>query len=517
MRIKYTIVCLLTWVSFANAQYQNYVLKDPDNASKTYVGRDYVRFMPGYTITATTGKALDAKISNGLNTADVANVLSVANPGTNPDAITAIDRNKAVGQIPISSSVNSSGAKCYNVPIEIVPGRLGFQPNISLSYNSQAGNGIVGMGWSISGLSSIERVNKTMFFDGKNDIPTLTADDVFALDGVRLIKNTATSTSTQYNFETVIGNTQVIAYVSGSVVNYFIVKYPNGNRATMGFTDNTTTKLSYPITKLMDLNGSILTFLYDSTDNLDFNGGTNNEVYYIREIDYGANVNNWNLGDFAKLVFNYDTSRPDQLISLLSSKSCIFRKRLNKIESFVNSNLIRTYQLNYSNTDPRIPSNLTDVSRLTQINSFINDGSSVSDNLNPLKFYCGENVSPTVNAKSASFKNANFEVSSTTNPINVVRGKFDVNPQNDAILIFPKKEAFTKLANNTYQTNYQNNEQIKVYQNVKDGSSDPCPVVINGIENPLFLTGDGFEDVFSANIDGKGQDEIVKVNMRFDV
>ena len=186
MRIKYTIICLLASFGIANAQFQNYVLQTPDNASNTYIGRDYVRLLPGYSFSAASGKTMNAKISSGLKTADANTFLSAASPSGNPDALTAINTSLAVGQIPISSSVSPTGAKCYNVPIDIVPGRQGFQPNISLSYNSQAGNGLLGMGWNISGLSSIERVNKNMFYDGKNDIPAFSKDDVFALDGVRL-------------------------------------------------------------------------------------------------------------------------------------------------------------------------------------------------------------------------------------------------------------------------------------------------------------------------------------------
>ena len=43
-----------------------------------------------------------------------------------------------------------------NVPVAISPGRSGFGPQLSLSYNSGAGNGPLGFGWSLS-LPSITR------------------------------------------------------------------------------------------------------------------------------------------------------------------------------------------------------------------------------------------------------------------------------------------------------------------------------------------------------------------------
>jgi RHS repeat-associated protein len=509
MKIKYIFVCLLASMGIVNAQYQNYDLQTTNDAANTYIGRDYVRLLPGYSFKAGTGSIMNAKVQSGLTPAAAANFLSIANPTNSPtvtpETLTAINTSAAVGQIPISSSVSPSGAKCYNVPIEIVPGRQGFQPNISLSYNSQAGNGVVGIGWNINGLSSIERVNKNMFFDGMNDIPALTIEDVFTLDGVRLIKNIQTSTSTVFNFETVTGNTQVIAYVNGDIIKYFKVLYPNGSVGIMGYTSNTTSKLSYPITTLTDLNGSKITFSYniDETGNtttvnsggyISMSTNMNNEVYYIDEINYGKCADKL---DFSKIKFSYE-SRSDEIFSLQSTTTCIYRKRLSKIESFANTDLIRTYSLSYSNNDPRLPSNQNDVSRLKQISSFINTGSSVTDNLNPLKFYYGESGTISTSVQSTTLINSNFDLTK----INIVRGKFDLNNHNDAFLVYPKKDFFTGNYLTGYVLTYPTQENIKVYQNL-NGS----------ISTPYNITSEqGFLGVYSADIDGVGSDKIIKIN-----
>src|SRR5664279_2137246 len=48
-------------------------------------------------------------------------------------------------------SVNSvSGTGSLSVPIAASPGREGFGPNLSLNYDSGAGNGPFGLGWSLS-------------------------------------------------------------------------------------------------------------------------------------------------------------------------------------------------------------------------------------------------------------------------------------------------------------------------------------------------------------------------------
>ena len=71
-----------------------------------------------------------------------------------------------VGAIPGSFNVSPSGAATYTIPIECPPGINGMTPQVALTYNSQAGNGIAGWGWNIAGTSAITRVPKNQYFDG---------------------------------------------------------------------------------------------------------------------------------------------------------------------------------------------------------------------------------------------------------------------------------------------------------------------------------------------------------------
>src|SRR6266849_4214158 len=49
----------------------------------------------------------------------------------------------------------STGGYSHAIPIE-VPAFHGLEPKLALAYSSQGGNGIVGAGWSLGGISTIE-------------------------------------------------------------------------------------------------------------------------------------------------------------------------------------------------------------------------------------------------------------------------------------------------------------------------------------------------------------------------
>src|SRR5262245_42244084 len=82
-----------------------------------------------------------------------------------------------------SFAVTPSGAASYTIPIWVPPGPRGVEPSIALNYNSQAGNGIMGVGWTLAGLSAIERCLKTAGQDGSDGTITLGATDEYCIGG----------------------------------------------------------------------------------------------------------------------------------------------------------------------------------------------------------------------------------------------------------------------------------------------------------------------------------------------
>jgi RHS repeat-associated protein len=95
--------------------------------------------------------------------------------------------NPDAGTLPGTLDVNGSGSATYSIPIEVPPGTAGVQPNLALNYSSSSHNGLLGLGWALSGLSSIHRCGKTIVQDGVNARINFSTEDRLCLDGQRLV------------------------------------------------------------------------------------------------------------------------------------------------------------------------------------------------------------------------------------------------------------------------------------------------------------------------------------------
>lgn len=87
------------------------------------------------------------------------------------------------GILPGEFSVSPTGAAIYSIPIDVPAGIGGMQPQLSLDYNSQGGNGLLGMGWSLGGLSGIARCPATLAQDNFLDPVDFDSNDRLCLDG----------------------------------------------------------------------------------------------------------------------------------------------------------------------------------------------------------------------------------------------------------------------------------------------------------------------------------------------
>jgi YD repeat-containing protein len=92
----------------------------------------------------------------------------------------------AAGRTPGTFGVSQSGAATYHIPLWTPPGVGAVELDLALDYSSRSGNGTLGVGWSLSGLSSISRCNRTVAQDGAAGGVTNTVADRYCLDGQQL-------------------------------------------------------------------------------------------------------------------------------------------------------------------------------------------------------------------------------------------------------------------------------------------------------------------------------------------
>ncbi|AVR95083.1 NBR1-Ig-like domain-containing protein [Pseudoduganella armeniaca] len=96
--------------------------------------------------------------------------------------------NADAGTLPGDVTIGKDGAAHYAIPLPVPPGPGGLQPALSLNYSSAGSNGMVGVGWTLTGLSQIHRCAKTVAQDGIAGRVSFNNADRLCLDGQRLLR-----------------------------------------------------------------------------------------------------------------------------------------------------------------------------------------------------------------------------------------------------------------------------------------------------------------------------------------
>ena len=185
----------------------------------------------------------------------------------------------------------ADGTANYNVPINVVPGTAGMQPDISINYSSGGANSLLGEGFSLGGLSAIIRggANKTnnTTIDGMD----FDSNDKFYLDGQLLVcvSGTYGANGSAYRIES-DKFTNIIAYsAAGSGPAYFRAWTKDGLIYEYAVTANSRIEgqglsdvVIWAVNKISDTKGNYMNFTY-------YENNTTGESY-ITQIDYTGNT-----------------------------------------------------------------------------------------------------------------------------------------------------------------------------------------------------------------------------------
>lgn len=255
-----------------------------------------------------------------------------------------LDTNAEVGSLPGGIAVSPAGAATYNIPLAIPEGRAGMTPSISINYNSQSGNGLLGVGWSIGGLSTISRGGSTIYHDGQVEGIKFTSDDSFFLDGQRLILISSDTWQDEYKTE-IESFSKIIAYHNeDNNPQKFKVWTKDGRIIEYGFTNNSniepidkTVPYQWKINNIEDRLGNYIQFIYDET------GGKG----MIKQINYAGNKRTGAPTDYV-VEFVYNEARIDPMKMYIAGGSIEINLLLENVIVKYENQVLRTYELNYS-------------------------------------------------------------------------------------------------------------------------------------------------------------------------
>jgi RHS repeat-associated protein len=217
----------------------------------------------------------------------------------------------AAGRTAAAFLVSNAGTANYNVPIWTPPGVGSLQLKLSLSYASRGTDGILGVGWSLSGLSAIARCGRTWSQDGGNPQPiTLTSSDRFCLDGQELKLTGGSAGLGGATYATEIESFSLVTAngANSAAPTSFTVTTKNGLIYDYGTTTDSQIMAgasgpvrTWALSQVRDRVGNVIKLSYYN-DAMTGSGYTNG-TYRIKEIDYPYTASGQ--GPFYSMIFYY--------------------------------------------------------------------------------------------------------------------------------------------------------------------------------------------------------------------
>lgn len=353
------MICFITNSKAQNTQ-PNWELQTPQSGNNSYVARDYILLKPGFSYTSAQGESFHAYTNPCLL------FPSTDNTYARPDGTIVGDATQGavVGKIPGELNVGASGNAAYTIPISCPPGVNGVQPNISLVYNSQSGNGIAGWGWNLGGLSMISRVPKNYYYDNEKSGIIWDKYSPLALDGQRLVVNgplVSSSDTIEYRTENDESNKIVGYNITAWGPKYFKIFQKDGNvleygnrsslasyfpvkSSSLNLPDTEFYNLGWALHKITDPNHNFVEYVYATNNSL--SGSYSFSDTRLSSIIYGHEENG-SKQIVATIYFEYDViaNMGPMYIDGMETRNRNCLKKI--VVKGLNSQTLETYDLKY--------------------------------------------------------------------------------------------------------------------------------------------------------------------------
>jgi hypothetical protein len=303
---------------------------------------------------------------------------------------------------PLDYAVSEGGSATLSIPVQVPHGIAGMEPQLSLSYSSGSGSGVVGLGWTLTGPSTISRCPQDVVNDGVRGSVNFDLNDRFCLDGKRLIQTgsgaygsdgmTYRTQRDTFSRITSLGNyVGPDSTTQTGVPGSFKVETKGGLILEFGISTNSQVATSiagaakqtvnrWMLQRISDRtpNRSFIEFVYcsgsistdGSTCSAPFQGST--LLQYIRYTNRNGTLNGENA-----VIFRYET-RPDQTLGYHAGSFSIQSQRVTGIETYIGftgpavsarGTLVKAYGLGYEPTEDSSGNSIraTSVSRLVSL------------------------------------------------------------------------------------------------------------------------------------------------------
>ncbi len=258
----------------------------------------------------------------------------------------------ATGRTAHTFDVSPTGESRHSIPIWVPPGTAGMQPRLALSYNSAVGDGLLGIGFHISGLSRIESCKRTIAQDGAAGAEAFNTEARYCLDGQRLRLDVGAhgQLSAEYRTEIETFSRVKIGALASGRPTHFICERKDGLIYTYGNTDdsrieiaNSTTVRVWALNRIEDRAGNYVDFTYDED--------STNGSYRPSEVRYTGNESEV-LSPAYAVHFTYESApRPDPLYGYFpagpGTGEVNTLKRVDKVEVLHDTTVVRSYDVTW--------------------------------------------------------------------------------------------------------------------------------------------------------------------------
>ncbi|MBO9201949.1 MULTISPECIES: SpvB/TcaC N-terminal domain-containing protein [Niastella] len=277
--------------------------------------------------------------------------------------IKAANPSDAVNMIQ-APQAGSMGTASLGYPIEIPSGRSGLQPQLSVSYNSGAGNGWLGIGWDLSvPCVTIDTRWGAPRFDAQNETETYTMSGEQLSPVAHRGSLVTRSAEKQFYPRVEQGFNKIIRHGNSPLTYWWEVTDKEGTRFFYGGDPATGADQNYTLSdaagniahwalkKTIDLRGNFIHYQYTKVTDAGVAGGTVMGVQlYISKISYtGFNGQDGRYTVLFKRDRELDghTSRKDVTITANNGFKQVTADLLKRIDVQFDGTTIRHYELTY--------------------------------------------------------------------------------------------------------------------------------------------------------------------------